>query len=521
MPYQVTIYNLTPFFKTADRKLNLTPLLLLRPGKRAMTPSYLFYDIETTGLNKAFDQVLQFAAVRADTRLNEIDRHSIRIKLRADIVPSPRAIITNRMSMAELSSGTREFEAVREIHELLNEPGTVSLGYNTLGFDDEFLRFSFYRNLLPPYTHQYLNGCRRMDLLPITIMFRLYKTKVLKWPQVNGKFSLKLEHLSAANKLMDGRAHEAMVDVGATLELARIFYKEKKMWNYLEGCFDKETDRLRSAELPSSFQSAAGDHRMGIMVNSEYGPQQNYQVPVLSIGSSIPYSNQSLWLRLDLATLQETKTDTIEDNTWVIRKRFGEPSILLPPRQRYWKYLGAERIAMVEQNLDWCRANPELFQQIMTYHRKYKYAFIPNLDPDAALYQIGFFSAADNKVCRQFHNASMNKRSTLIDRFSSAEARVLAARVLCRNYPEASQHIADENYSKYMLRVNPRREDDALVDYKGERRTIPASALTEIKKLRQTGELDHMQNKLLDELEGYINSTFIEKAAGRQLRLDD
>ena len=292
------------------------------------------------------------------------------------------------------------------------------------------------------------------------------------------------------------------------------------MWNYLEGCFDKETDALRAAELPSSFQSAAGDHRMGIMVNSEYGPQLNYQVPVLSMGSSIPYSNQSLWLRLDLATLQETKTDTIKDNTWVIRKRFGEPGILLPPRQRYWKYLGAERIAMVEQNLDWCRANPELFQQIMTYHREYKYAFIPNLDPDAALYQIGFFSAADNKMCRQFRNASMDKKSTLIDRFNSAEARVLAARLLCRNYPEASQHISDENYSKYMSRVNPRREEDALVDYKGERRTIPVSALTEIKKLRQSEELDHMQDKLLDELEDYINSSFIEKAAGRQLRLD-
>ena len=359
-----------------------------------------------------------------------------------------------------------------------------------------------------------------MDLLPITIIYRLYKTSVLEWPQVNGKLSLKLEHLSATNKLIDGRAHEAMVDVGATLELARIFYKERKMWNYLEGCFDKETDALRASELPSSFQSAAGDHQMGIMVNSEYGPQQNYQVPVLSMGSSIPYSNQSLWLRLDLASLQETTTDTIEDTTWIIRKRFGEPGILLPPHKRYWKHLGAERIALVEQNLAWCRANPELFQQIMTYHRQYKYPFIPNLDPDAALYQIGFFSAADNKLSRQFHSASMNKKSTLVDRFSSAEARILASRVLCRNYPEASQYVNDKNFSRYMSRVNPRREDDALVDYKGERRTTPADALAEIKKLRLTEELDHLQSQLLDDLERYINDAFIEKTAGRQLRLD-
>jgi exodeoxyribonuclease-1 len=171
-----------------------------------MTLSYLFYDIETTGLNKAFDQVLQFAAVRTDNQLNETDRHSIRIKLRPDVIPSPRAIITNRISMQELNLGICEFEAIRQIHGLMNDPGTVSLGYNTLGFDDEFLRFSFYRNLLPPYTHQYRNGCRRMDLLPITIIYRLYKTGTLNWPQINGKLSLKLEHLSAINQLIDGRA---------------------------------------------------------------------------------------------------------------------------------------------------------------------------------------------------------------------------------------------------------------------------------------------------------------------------
>jgi exodeoxyribonuclease-1 len=485
-----------------------------------MTSSYLFYDIETTGLNKAFDQVLQFAAVRTDVDLNEINRYNIKVKLRPDVIPSPRAIITNRISITELNSGICEFEVAQQIHGLLNEPGTVSLGYNTLGFDDEFLRFSFYRNLLPPYTHQYLHECRRMDLLPITIIYRLYKKNVLTWPQINGKPSLRLEDLSAANKLIAGRSHDALVDVGATVELARIFYKKKKMWEHLEGYFDKETDVLRVSELPTSFQSAAGDHQMGLMVNSEYGPQQNYQVPVLSMGASIPYSNQTLWLRLDLALLQETTEDSIDQTTWVIRKRYGEPGILLPPHKRYWKHLGAERIAMVEQNLQWLRSNPELFHQIITYHREYKYPFIPNLDPDAALYQIGFYSASDNKLCRQFHNAPLTKKPTFINRFGSREARILAGRVLCRNYQEAGQQITTENFSKYMSRVNPRREDDALVDYKGERRTIPVSALAEIKQLRQSEELDSTQRRLLDELEHYINTTFIEKAAGRQLTLD-
>jgi len=42
-----------------------------------MKKTYLFYDTETTGLNKSFDQVLQFAAIRTDLDLNEIERHEL------------------------------------------------------------------------------------------------------------------------------------------------------------------------------------------------------------------------------------------------------------------------------------------------------------------------------------------------------------------------------------------------------------------------------------------------------------
>ncbi len=43
--------------------------------------TYLFYDIETTGLSKSFDQVLQFAAIRTDLNFQEIERYELKIKL--------------------------------------------------------------------------------------------------------------------------------------------------------------------------------------------------------------------------------------------------------------------------------------------------------------------------------------------------------------------------------------------------------------------------------------------------------
>ena len=473
-----------------------------------MSISYLFYDIESTGLSKAFDQVLQFAAIRTDMLLNEIDRHEIKVKLRPDIIPSPLAILTNRLSMADLVGGQCEYEATRQIHRLMNEPGTVSLGYNTLGFDDEFLRFSFHRNLLSPYTHQYRNGCRRMDLYPIAIIYWLYNRKVLVWPEINGKPSLKLEHLGSVNRMAPGQSHEAMVDVETTVELARRFCVEKKMWQYLEGYFDKETDAHRIGELPVACQSGAGEHRKGLMISGEFGPRQNYQIPVISIGESIPYSNQGLWLRMDQPQLRETDPSSIAETTWVIRKRFGEPGILLPPHDRYWKRIGDERMAVFEENLKWLQANQKVFHQIVNYYREFRYPFIPNLDADASLYQMGFYSRADEKLCRTFQNASLEKKATLIERFSSPDARTLAWRVLGRNYPKMLPAEYESEFKHYMKRINPPREKDALLDYREHRRITPKDALAEINDLKQSGELDHNQLRLLENLAEYIQTQF-------------
>lgn len=473
-----------------------------------MGRSYLFYDIETTGLNKAFDQVLEFAAIRTDLSLNELERHNLAVKLRPDVIPSPGAILTNRISVSDLAGGIRECDATEQIHQLMNQPGTISIGYNTLGFDDEFLRFSFHRNLLPPYTHQFKNGCRRMDIFPMAVLYWLYKRDGITWPEIDGKPSLKLEHLSEANRLVSGQSHEALVDVEATVALARRFRKHEKMWQYLAGYFDKETDAHRIKELPVAFQSAAGDHRRALMVSGEYGPGQNYQVPVISIGNSIPYSNQTLWLRMDLPQLRETTANAIEETSWIIRKRLGEPGILLPPQKRYWQRIGRERNANFEENLKWVQRNMEIFQRIISYYQDFRYPFIPDLDADASLYQIGFYSRADEKICQLFQRAAFDQKAGYIGQLSNPAARSLAQRVFFRNYPDAVPAEYARAHSEYMSRINPAAQKDAIEDYRGEKRTTPRGALAEIAQLKQAEDLDERQRDLLDDLAEYIKTTF-------------
>lgn len=473
-----------------------------------MMRRFLFYDLETTGLNKSFDQILQFAAISTDEKLNEIERYAIHVKLRPDVIPSPYATITHRISPSAAQEGLPEVEAVRHIHALLNTPGTISLGYNTLGFDDEFLRFSFYRNLLPPYTHQYANGCGRMDLLPITVLYYLYKPDVIKWPEVDGKPSLKLENLSKANALAQGQAHDAMVDVMATVELARRLYKARDMWDYVTGYFNKTTDQERVNKLPSAFDSAAGMHLYGIMTGSQFGPDQMYQAPVLYIGDSIPYSNQSLWLKLDEENLTIPVNDGSTDNVRVIRKRMGEPNIILPPLDRFLNRLSPERKDRVKENLAWIQRETKRFYEIVSWFSEFRYPDVAHVDVDASLYLSGFLSREEQMLCKQFHQQLQTNGAGFIREFGKDPLRSQALRILFRNFSPGRFKGFEHEYEQFMAGVNPTDPSQAMNDYRDEKRLTPKAALEQIGGIRRDESLDDEQVKILEDLEHYLKMTF-------------
>ena len=467
--------------------------------------TYLFYDLETTGLNKCFDQVIQFAAVRTDMKFNELERYSTFVKLRPDVIYAPGAIITNRISICESMSGLCEYEAIRKIHRLFNQPETISIGYNSLKFDDEFLRFSFHKNLLPPYTHQYNNGCYRMDLLPITTCYYLYKNDALKWAKVNGQPTMKLEYLNIANKLAAGKAHNALVDVEATVELARRLSKEGDMWTYLTGYFNKKEDVKRVSSLPPFFDSGKEKHKWGLMIGTRYGPDQAYQIPLLYLGDSVPYSNQTIWLRLDSPGLRDARIGEIAEKTSIVRKRYGEAEFMLPPEGRFMNHLPDERLAVIEENRKWLQKNDYILDEIINYYCQYEYPFIPELDADAALYQMGFPDSVDEGLCRSFYSALLEDKSKLIGQFKKQEFNVLAERILCRNYPSISPPESVTKFHRY-IKKHRHNNQHPLLDFKGEAQGSFKDVLEEIIMTRKEHILDDEQKELLDELENYVTS---------------
>jgi exodeoxyribonuclease I len=208
-----------------------------------MTASFLFYDLETFGADPRTSRIAQFAAIRTDTDLNQIDDPiSFFVRPADDLLPSPVAtLITGITPQQALRDGVNEAEAFARIFEEMSRPETCTLGYNSLRFDDEFIRHGLFRNFFDAYEREWRGGNCRWDLLDVLRLAHALRPEGIVWPKRDdGATSFRLEHLAAANDVRTGDAHEALSDVRALIGIARkLRAAQPKLWDYALRLRDK------------------------------------------------------------------------------------------------------------------------------------------------------------------------------------------------------------------------------------------------------------------------------------------
>ena len=187
--------------------------------------SFVFWDTETTGMNTAFDQILQFGAIRTDHELRELERFDIRCRLLPYVVPSPRALLTNGIGVDQLTDPSlpSHYEMVRAIRARLEEwSPALFIGHNSISFDEHLLRQALYQTLHPPYlTNTHGNG--RLDSLAVLRAASFLEPAVLTVPAgEKGRPTFSLDRLAPANGFAHEAAHDAMGDTEATLYLCRL-----------------------------------------------------------------------------------------------------------------------------------------------------------------------------------------------------------------------------------------------------------------------------------------------------------
>ncbi|AJI45001.1 exodeoxyribonuclease I [Francisella tularensis subsp. novicida] len=474
----------------------------------------LFYDLETSGINNSFDQVLQFAAIRTDLDFNEIERFNFFVKLNPDTTPSPMATITHHISIAQANTGIAEYQAIRKIHKIINAPGTISIGYNTLGFDDEFLRFAFYKNMLPPYSHQFKNGCSRADLFPIVTCYYLFCNEVLNWPKAideggQEKTSLKLENLNQNNNLYSGgRAHDAITDVIVTVELAKkLRAANPKMWQFLLAKFNKQNDENTLTQLDVGLEVGDRKYKQAIAVSGVFGSKNNFISAILDLGQHRHYKNQEIFLRLDSCLFSDfiDEFGSLEAEHWrlTLNKKWGDIPIILPAKTRFVGKLPQERIELIKANKEFIRNNPETFANFVEYVLEYKYPEIENIDTDAAIYQSDFMSMADERGCDKFHSLAITQKAQMLNQLPKSYYD-RAVRIIGRLDFSKLPAKAQMEFQDYLNKIVSLDSDELLIDHKGKTRKTLEDIYQEIEDLRMNYDLTEEQQALLYELEEYL-----------------
>ena len=279
--------------------------------------TFLWHDYETFGINPRVDRPSQFAAIRTDSDLNVIGEPiMLYCQPAPDYLPDPQScLITGITPQICLERGIPEHEFAAQIEAALSEPGTIGVGYNTIRFDDEFTRFMLWRNLRDPYAREWQNNCGRWDLMDVVRTAYALRPDGINWPmkdispeelakihgdlaakeaknttnniatqaintpasiENNGvntpqKPSFKLEDLTKANGLAHEAAHDALSDVQATIDLARLIKKTNpKLFDFCLSLHKK--DRV-AAELglPTTLQNARPFLHISGMFPSEKG----------------------------------------------------------------------------------------------------------------------------------------------------------------------------------------------------------------------------------------------------------
>ncbi len=225
--------------------------------------TFVFYDLETSGLSARSDRIMQLAAIRTDVDLNPIGKpYNFLIRLSEDVLPSPQAInVTGITPQKTVEEGYSEAEACDIILNEIFTPNTVATGYNSVRFDDEFIRHLFWRNLRDPYEWAYKDGRSRWDLLDVVRFKRAVRPGKITWPvDDDGKPSNRLELISSANKLEHAHAHDALSDVEALIGVGKLIKQsDHKLWEYLFKMRDKKlVQQLVNLDRPEVFVYSSG-----------------------------------------------------------------------------------------------------------------------------------------------------------------------------------------------------------------------------------------------------------------------
>ena len=388
--------------------------------------SFIFFDTETTGLHAGFDQIVQFAAIKTDNDLNETDRLELRSRIDPNVVPDVHAILANGLSIEELTDQhlSTHYQMIRDLNaRLVSWSPAIFLGYNSIRFDEEFLRHALYRTLHPPYLTS-LHGNGRNDVMSLALACSASDDNALRVPlKDTGDPSFRLHDLAAANGISTLTAHDALFDTETTLELCRLV---KKLSPDLWRRFVRFSNKASVADFIASEEP---------FVLTEFFGNRAYHTPVVFIANEPEQSNGMLCLSLvtpidDLASMSDEQlVARLSSHPSPIRRvRTNAGPTMMPLWEAPEALLVGLSIEELEDRAARIVENKGLKTRLAAKFLEIRPKYPEPVYVEEMLYT-KFSSWNDAKTCERFHAAPWGERPNIGQSFEDDRLRELALRI--------------------------------------------------------------------------------------------
>jgi exodeoxyribonuclease-1 len=445
--------------------------------------TFLWYDLETFGTDPRWDRIAQFAAIRTDTDFRRIGEPIVlHGRISPDYLPEPEAcLVTGLTPRKTADQGLTEVELARAIFTEMAQPQTCTVGFNSLRFDDEFIRNLFYRNFMDPYYREYQHENTRWDILPLVQMTHDLRPEGINWEyKESGNPVFRLESLTAQNGIHHANAHDALADVEATIAVARLVRDaQPRLYDYHQTLrFKKVIRRMVNLEHPLPF----------LLTAPLFSRPGGYTTIVIPLSVHPEKSNEIIVfdLRHDPAPLWELSLEELYHRTFTRQSDLGDiPRIPLTGIQlnRVPNIAPLETLtpeAAARLNLDRTSAlarakelvqHPELATRIrQLYQRQDQWRQYS--DPDLGIYSGGFFGDPDKFVFTTIHTSSPEELIHSPPSFVDPRGPEMLRRYVGRNFPQALRGEAAQQWRRFCARRLLAPEYDGARTFNDFRRRI-------------------------------------------------
>ncbi len=385
-----------------------------------MATTFFFYDLETSGLSGRDDRVMQFAGQRTDMNLQPIgEPYNILVKLNDDTLPSPEAtLVTSITPQSTQSDGYTEAEFAKFLIDEIFTPDTITVGFNNVRFDDEFIRHTLWRNFFDPYEWAWSEGRSRWDMLDVVRMTRALRTDGISWPvDREGKATNRLELLTKANGIDHANAHDALSDVVALIAVAKLIQdNQPKLFDHLLKMRDKKVvQQLVNLDEKQPFVYVSGRYenefdKVTITFPLTTAPNGNIVVYDLRYDPTtfVELSEDELAKKI-FASWQERKEDSFVAVPTKILQFNRCPAVapigVLGPSDG-WERIGLS-LETIEKYKSTLLAHPEFAEKLRGIYERSK-DFKPSTDPESQLYD-SFLASRDKLRVEAVRNATKDE----------------------------------------------------------------------------------------------------------------